>query len=100
MARLDVYELPGNPPRYVMDVQSDLLSYLATRAVVPLLPQSRAKTPVKGLNPAYEIGDDWFVVITQEIAVMPKKHLRTRVASLSDHHDEILRALDILFTGF
>jgi toxin CcdB len=64
------------------------------------LPQARAKTPVKGLNPSYEVGDDRFVVITQEIAVMPKQHLRARVGSLSDHHDEILRALDILFTGF
>jgi len=38
-------------------------------------------------------------MLTQAIATVPKRELRDCVASLRDHHDVVLRALDILLTG-
>lgn len=46
MARLDVYSLPGERRAgYIVDVQADLLSHLATRVVVPLLLEKEAPKP-------------------------------------------------------
>ena len=41
--------MPGRGKRgYVLDVQADLLSQLATRVVVPLLPLVVAPLPIRG----------------------------------------------------
>ncbi|HEY1932061.1 MAG TPA: CcdB family protein [Acetobacteraceae bacterium] len=100
MARLDVYRSPGRAGiGYVLDVQADLLSSLATRTVVLLVPESNIRAVVRDLNPVFEIDGQRNVMLTQAIATVPLRELRHRVASLSQHHDAILRALDILLTG-
>lgn len=101
MARLDVYPMPGRSGRgYVLDVQADLLNHLGTRAVVPLLPQAGAPPPIRDLNPIFEIGGEPHVMVTQAIASVPVKELGRAVASLDGRHDDVMRALDILLTGF
>jgi toxin CcdB len=100
MARLDVYPLPNGAEGYVVDVQADLLSYLATRTVIPLLPLAKAKLAMSDLNPIFQINGNSFVLVTQEIAALPKHRFRHAVASLNAAHDKIIRALDILLSGF
>lgn len=101
MARLDVHPMPGlGRAGYVLDVQADLLSHLATRVVVPLLPEGSAPKPISELNPVFEIGSERHVMVTQAIASIPRGELRRMVGSLTDHHDRITRALDILLIGF
>lgn len=39
---------------YLLNVQTDLLSDLNTRLVVPLLPTSSAPKPAKWLNPIFD----------------------------------------------
>lgn len=47
MPRLDVHLMPGNGRvGYVVNVQADLLTHLATRTVVPLLSESTAPKPI------------------------------------------------------
>lgn len=100
MARLDVYPSPGRSARgYVLDVQADLLSDLATRTVVPLLPEGDVRAALRDLNPAFEIGGKRYVMLTQAIATVPRRELQNNVGSLLQHHAVVLRALDILFTG-
>ncbi len=101
MARLDVYAMPGRDRRgYVLDVQADLLSYINTRTVVPLLPQDGAPPPIRELNPVFAIEGEPHVMLTQAIASIPAKELRRSVASLDDHYDDVMRALEILLIGF
>jgi toxin CcdB len=101
MARLDVYPAPGRAASgYVVDVQSDLLSDLTNRVVVPLLPETAVRAAAGRLNPIFEIGGVRHVLIVQSIATVPRRELRGAVASFKDQHDTILAAIDFLLTGF
>jgi toxin CcdB len=101
MPRLDVYAMPAKGgPGYVIDVQADLLSSLATRTVAPLLPVSSAPKPINELNPVFEIQGEQHVLIPQAIASIPCRELKQLITSLAAFHDIITRALDILLTGY
>ena len=100
MARHDVYPMPGRDGRgYVLDVQATLLDSFKTRIVVPLLPAADAPPPIKDLNPVFDLYGKQYVMVTQALAAVPLKELREIELSLNAHHDEILRALDILLIG-
>ncbi len=101
MGRFDVYPNPGKNGRgFVLDVQADLLSELATRVMVPLLPQNTAPKAARGLNPAFEIDGRPHLMLTQFIAAVPKKHLGKPTLSLKARSDDITRALDFLLARF
>ncbi len=101
MGRFDVYVTPGQGRiGYVLDVQADLLQDLNTRVVVPLLPPDAAPKPARNLNPAFEIDGQPHLMLTQFIAAVPAKELRTPVLSLNARSDDIMRALDTLLVGF
>jgi toxin CcdB len=100
MTRLAVHPIPGGGATgYVLDVQADLLSDLATRTVLPLLPEEAAPKPIGELNPIFEVGGKRHVLVTQAIATVPVRELKRAVASLSHEHDRVTRALDILLLG-
>lgn len=99
MARFDVFE-NENGAGYLLDVQTDLLSGLNTRVVVPLLPESSAPIPAQRLNPVFSIGGQELVMTTQYMAAVPEGELRSVVASLAEQQDEITAALDMVFLGF
>ena len=100
MARPDVYRSPGRSDRgYVLDVQADLLSQLATRVVVPLLPAGSLQAAARDLNPIFDVEGQPHVMVTQAIAAVPRRELKQPIASLAHRHDAILQALDILLTG-
>lgn len=99
MARFDLFKNEG-AAGYLLDVQSDLLSGLNTRVVVPLLPTSAAPVPAQRLNPVFSIeGQEWLMA-TQFMAAVPEGELRSAVGSLAQRQDEISAALDMLFLGF
>ena len=101
MSRLDVYPMPGKgQDGYVLDVQADLLSHLATRTVVPLLREDAAPKPISVLNPVFEIHGERHVMVTQAIASIPERELKRAVASLAEQHYCILHALNALLIGF
>jgi toxin CcdB len=101
MARFDIYPMPGKEGRgYVIDVQADLLGYLKTRAVVPLLPKTESLKALRDLNPVFMVEGEPHIMLTQAIATVPVKELRQSVASLSaEGRDEAARALDVLLIG-
>jgi toxin CcdB len=73
MARLDVYPAPGRRSvGFVVDVQCDLLSAMASRVVVPLLPETEARAASR-LNPIFEIDGHRHVLIVQSIATVPRR---------------------------
>jgi toxin CcdB len=103
MPRFDVHRIAdrgqGSRVAYVLDIQADLLSGLATRLVVPLVPVSDFGPPVKRLNPVFRIGNRNFVMATAELAAIPSKLIGERVASLAGESDDIVAALDFLISG-
>lgn len=99
MARLDVHARADGGAGYLLDVQADLLSALATRFVVPLLPLDQAPAPAARLNPVFDIAGKRHVMVTQFAAAVHVRELGDRVASLSGAHETVTAALDLLITG-
>jgi len=104
MAHLDVFRNPDTTTAsvipYVLDVQSELLAGLPTRVVIPLAYPEAIETPILRLNPKVGVGDTALVALTQDMASVSNRLLRNPVANLSPQRDEIVAALDFLFTGF
>jgi toxin CcdB len=104
MAQFDVYENPNEETNqtvpYLLDLQADLLDNLATRVVAPLIAASLMGGAVKHLNPRFKVKDDLVFMSTAELAGVPISALGEKVGSLREQRDEIIAALDFLFTGF
>ena len=103
MAQFDVYINPNPATReiipYLLDVQTDLLDSLATRVVVPLVVAEQVEKAAKQLNPQFQINSIAVTMSTPELAGVDNRSLGEKVASLKAKRDEIIAALDLLFTG-
>jgi toxin CcdB len=103
MAQFDVYLNPNAATRkaipYLLDVQADLLDTLATRVVVPLVLAEEMGLAAKHLNPQFKVKGTAVVMSTAELAGISNRSLGDKVVSLKNKRDEIIAALDLLFTG-
>ncbi|MCG5524073.1 CcdB family protein [Ectothiorhodospira haloalkaliphila] len=105
MAQFDVYPNPSKISQahypYLVDVQSSLLSDLATRIVIPLGKSSAfGGEAMQGLTPEISFANQKLILLTPQISSVPKKHLKSPVGSLSHFRDQIVGALDLAITGF
>ena len=105
MAHFDVFRNPDSRTAgvipYLIAVQSALLESLPGCVVVPLAtPESLETMPILQLNPKVDVAGTPLVMLTQDIATIPRRLLKHPVANLSQQREEILAALDFLFTGF
>lgn len=103
MAQFDVYLNPNAATRkaipYLLDVQADLLDTLATRVVAPLVLEEEMGLAARHLNPQFKIKGVAVVMSTAELAGVPTRSLGDKVTTLKSKRDEIIAALDLLFTG-
>ena len=99
MSRFHIYQNTGGNG-FLLDVQSDLLSGLNTRVVVPLLEWAHAPTPAQRLNPVFTVDGVEVVMATQFMAAIPEAELKHVVGQLEDEQHEASTALDMLFLGF
>jgi toxin CcdB len=105
MPRFDVYPNPGvhaNTTPYLLDVQSDLLSGLDSRMVIPLRSLAhfaKVKLPTR-LTPVLQINGADYLLETPKMAAVPNRVLRNATASLADQQAQITGALDFLFQGY
>ncbi len=103
MAQFDVYLNPNADTRdsipFLLDVQADLLDMLSTRVVVPLVVADEMTLAAKHLNPQFKIKGVAVVMSTAELAGVSSRALGDKVTSLKNKRDEIIAALDLLFTG-
>lgn len=103
MAQFDVYLNPNADTResipFLLDVQTELLDMLSTRVVVPLV-LAEEMSPARNLNPQFKIKSIAVVMSTAELAGVQTRTLGEKVTSLKNKRDEIIAALDLLFTGF
>lgn len=107
MAQFEVFRNPrGGRYPLLLDVQADLLSPLATRVVVPLerldrhgAPGPSGRRAITHLNPMATVRRVQYVLVFQELAAIPASALGARVCSLAARRDELIAAVDLLFTG-
>lgn len=104
MAQFDVYQNPNEETSqtvpYLLDLQADLLDNLNTRVVVPLVAATLMGRAVKHLNPRFNVKGEAVFMSTAELAGVPKSALGEKLGSLREQQNEIIAALDFLFTGF
>jgi toxin CcdB len=105
MPQFDVYRNPDRTTQaripYVVTLQSGLLADLDHHVVAPLrIAEDASIVPVLRLNPLVVVAEQRFHVRVQDMATVPRRMLKTPVANLSPQREEILAALDFLFTGF
>lgn len=101
MAQFDVFKNPrGGAFPLLLDMQTDLLSRLATRVVVPMasLKKYGAK-PIGRLNPIVVVRGVEYVSVFQELAAIPTSALGERLESVAGRRAELVAALDLMFTG-
>lgn len=94
MAQFDVYRVRGGA--LAVDCQSDILSALATRFVVPLSPAEAKLTANQRLSPVFPVdGKDW-MLMTPLARTIHVRDVETTLTSLAFDRYAIQRAIDIL----
>ena len=103
MAQYAVYRNPNPRTRaklpYLLDIQSDLLSDLDTRVVVPLARRDRVGAVIDELHPCFEVEGIEVVARTAQLAGIPVALLGGYVTNLAEARATILAATDLLLTG-
>ncbi|TLS67486.1 plasmid maintenance protein CcdB [Mariprofundus erugo] len=103
MAQFDLYQNPNSDTNafipYLLDVQADLLDVLATRVVIPLYTNESIPKPMLHLNPVLEVDGERFVLSTAELAGVSLAVLGESITNLQCYRDEIIAALNFVFTG-
>lgn len=104
MAQFDVYRNPDPESRewapHIVDLQHDMLSALGTRIMAPLLVAKPNAEPVmQHLNPVVTFEGVTYFLSTSEMAAVPVNALSEAIGSISSHRDELMAAVDLLFTA-
>lgn len=105
MASFTVYTNPDPKSQkaipFLLDIQSELLSALDTRVVVPLYLNSTTQVhPISRLTPVVSFQNKSLVAMVPELAGVSKRHLGPTVGQISEVRPEMIAAIDLLFTGF
>jgi toxin CcdB len=99
MAQFDIYGTTGEGVAYLLDLQDEMLEHLSTRVVAPLALPESVGTPMKIVNPRISVGGVQYLLLTHLLAAIPAASLGQPVASAKAQRDEIVGAVDFLFTG-
>lgn len=104
MAQFDVYPNPSKTSKahypYLVDIQSSLLTNLASRIVVPLGKRSAfGDQAMRGLTPEITFDGQELLLLTPQVSSVPEKHLKNPIGSLAHFRDQIIGALDLAITG-
>lgn len=84
----------------LLEVQHDLLSTLASTVVVPLRPLSAMKGAIlRTLTPVIEVEGREYVLVTPELAGVPRKALGAVVTKVEAQRGTVMAALDLLISG-
>jgi toxin CcdB len=102
MPQFDIYKLPRDflPFTHAVNVQSDLVTGLPTRACLPLAPSAKVHPPATRLNPTIQFDGETMFVMTQHIEALPVEMLKRPVGSVGVERFALTSALDFLFQGY
>ena len=100
MAQYDVYENNGknkNIIPYLLDIQSNILSDLKTRVVIPL---GINKPYNKIVNPKIIVEAQEVIMMTPHLTSVDSSKLSIKVCSLENQRTTIINAIDFMVTGY
>lgn len=105
MGQFSVYPNTNHDTRgripWLLDVQSPLLDDMATRLVIPLCRAAAMEGAIiHQLMPVLNIKGHDYVLLTPQMAGIPKRLLKRPAADLSPYRSDILAAIDLLVVGF
>jgi toxin CcdB len=90
-------ESAGSLPYFVV-LQHGALSGFSTRIVAPLIP-ANSSSSFEHLMPEVSVKGARYVVDMTGIGVMPARVLQERVANLENRRYDIIRAIQLVFSG-
>jgi len=104
MDQFDVHRLRGPEGRsarvdFVVILQHRFIDPLETCVVAPLMPIERLPS-LERLRPIVTSEDHELVVAIDRLAALERRSIGSTAGSLAAYHDEIIAALDLLFTGY
>lgn len=100
MAQFDVYRVAGQAIPFVIDIQSEYLEAADTRVVIPMARLAAYKGKIfSPLNPIFDVDGTPVMLLTTQIATVPRRILKDRVGALARDRDRIVRAIDTLLLG-
>jgi len=105
MAQFSVYENSNPRTRadvpFLLDVQSEVLSILATRMIVPLYRSDATKSKaMTRLTPMVKFKNKSLIAMVPEMAGVHQRELGAVVGDLTTLRADIIQAIDLLITGF
>jgi toxin CcdB len=105
MAHFDIHRNLDQSTRketpFLLDVQSDVMSVLETRLVIPVRPfQQAGDHAISRLHPAFTINNETFTAFVTEMAGVPRRLLGEIVQSAAGDRSTIIAAIDLLISGF
>ena len=104
MPRFDAFPHPDKFWRattpYLLDVQNDFISGLASRIVIPLRTKESFGLQMRDLNPLVTVAGKTLVLDTAALAAFPTSGLKKPAANLTASRVEIEAALDTVFGGY
>ena len=104
MRQFDVYANPSKATRnaypFIVDIQSNVISEIATRIVIPLGYASSFRDEAMNiLTPEINYDDENLLLLTPQISSVPARILKNPVGSLSHFREQIINALDFAIAG-
>lgn len=104
MRQFDVYENPSSKARDTVPllavIQHDRASETASVVVVGLAPLAKTGAMTKSrLYPVLRIAGADYVLLTPNMAAIPRKQLEKKIATVEQDDRRIIGAIDMLFTG-
>ena len=99
MAQFDIYRRVEDGIAFLLDLQDDMLEVLSTRVVAPMVPVGAVGPAMRDLNPRIAVAGAEYVLLTHLLAAIPAAVLGKPVGSVAAQREEIIRAVDFLFTG-
>lgn len=99
MAQFDIFVSRKKHVQYFIDMQDGILDMLSTRIVAPLVSSAAVRVPMHKINPVIYVKGKEFILLSHLLAAIPVVHLGEYVTSAKMQRDEIISAIDMLFTG-
>lgn len=96
--QFDIYR--SNDGVLVLVIQSDLLDHLPTRVVIPLVSDNKIDAAFRTLMPVVMASDVPVRLFPQQIATVMASSLVSYIGSAAHLRDDIIRACDMLITGY
>jgi toxin CcdB len=104
VGRFDVFRHPDPRRRktvpFLLSIQSDTLSFLETRVVVPLVIEQTFGARIPFLHPLLEVDGSSVVLAVNELVAVETSLLGGVIANLSRDASTIVSALDYLISGY